>query len=232
MLTADALLRIWERLQHASRAERGLRFLTLALPGHHREALAGFDLGLRDWHLLRLRQAWFGPEVSGCAECPACGEDLEIAFDAGAIGDPCEAKAEPYTSQDGRRFRLPNVGDLLAIAGAGDVETASRRLLERCSLDGLPEGGDAAALADQVDAGLAALASERGIHLNLSCARCGQPSTHALDPGEFLWHDVAAFASALLDDVHRLAQAYGWPERDILAMSAARRAAYLDRVQP
>jgi hypothetical protein len=31
--------------------------------------------------------------------------------------------------------------------------------------------------------------------------------------------------------VHLLASAYGWPEADILALSAPRRAAYLQRVE-
>jgi hypothetical protein len=33
----------------------------------------------------------------------------------------------------------------------------------------------------------------------------------------------------LLDEVHVLARAYGWNEREILGLSAARRAAYLER---
>ena len=43
--------------------------------------------------------------------------------------------------------------------------------------------------------------------------------------------EVEALASRLLWEVHDLAAAYGWRESDILALSAARRAAYLQMVQ-
>jgi hypothetical protein len=36
----------------------------------------------------------------------------------------------------------------------------------------------------------------------------------------------------LFDDIHLLAQAYGWSEGEILALSPARRSAYLARVAP
>jgi hypothetical protein len=185
---------------------------------------------LRDWHLLRLRTELFGPALSGWTDCPSCGERLEIEFDASAMLDECPTDAPSYTCADGRRFRLPTVGDLLSVADEADVSVAERRLFERCRLDDTGPSDDSDTLFDQVEAGLAALADERAIRLHLSCVRCGQPSTHALDPAEFLWNEIDRFAEALLDDVRRLAQAYGWTERDILAMSTARRAAYLIRV--
>ena len=46
----------------------------------------------------------------------------------------------------------------------------------------------------------------------------------------FLWDEVDVRARRLLDEVHALAGAYGWSEQRILALSEARRRAYLDRV--
>jgi hypothetical protein len=51
-----------------------------------------------------------------------------------------------------------------------------------------------------------------------------------LDPPSFLWREVEARAACLLDEIDRLARAYGWSERDILGLGDARRAAYLDRI--
>ena len=85
MVSADVLLDMWERGRHAGVAARALHLLSMALPGADREALARFDAGLRDWHLLRLRLAWFGRVVSGQTACPACGELLDISFDAVSI---------------------------------------------------------------------------------------------------------------------------------------------------
>jgi hypothetical protein len=46
----------------------------------------------------------------------------------------------------------------------------------------------------------------------------------------FLWQDVAQAAQHLLDEVHALATAYGWREPEILALSAARRSYYIDKI--
>jgi hypothetical protein len=46
-----------------------------------------------------------------------------------------------------------------------------------------------------------------------------------------LWEEIASRAQRLMDDVHVLAQGYGWTEPEVLALSDARRTAYLERVQ-
>lgn len=230
MLPADALLQIWEHGQRGSLADRSLQLLALALPGHDRDALAAVDLAQRDWHLLQLRRRWFGPALAGYAECPSCGERLEIEFNAAALPDTCPPDPPVFVTQDGCRFRLPTLGDLIAVSGAAraDADAAARALFERCALDG-PGGRDLPSVRDEVDEGLASLSAERGIYLELSCTRCAEPSRHALDPAEYLWNEIAAAAAALLEDVHLLAGKYGWSERDILAMSATRRQAYINR---
>jgi hypothetical protein len=123
---------------------------------------------------------------------------------------------------------MPTVGDLVAVAHVGNADVATHQLLERCSLDtGID--GDLHAVAAEVDAGLQAMAEERGIYLQLTCTECGRPSRHALEPAEFLWIEVVTAAAALLEEVHAIASAYGWAERDILAMTPQRRHAYLAR---
>ena len=44
----------------------------------------------------------------------------------------------------------------------------------------------------------------------------------------FLWTEIEAWAWRMLSDVHTLARAYGWGERDILALSPTRRQFYLE----
>jgi hypothetical protein len=48
------------------------------------------------------------------------------------------------------------------------------------------------------------------------------------DIGRYLWEELRAQAVRLLHEVHTLARFYGWREADILALSAARRHAYLE----
>ena len=52
-----------------------------------------------------------------------------------------------------------------------------------------------------------------------------------MDILSFLWAEVDSLAKRLLCDVHILAWAYGWREKDILALSEFRRRYYLDCVQ-
>lgn len=228
MLSAEALLEIWEHGQRCSPADRSLQLLALAQPGQGRAALAGVDLAQRDWHLLQLRRRWFGSGLAGYADCPACGEQLEVEFDAASLPEECPPDPPAFVTRDGCRFRLPTLGDLIAVAGAEDADVAAHQLFERCRIDAAPPS-DLPAIRHEVDEGLAILAAERGIYLTLSCTHCGQPSRHALDPAEYLWNEIAAAAAALLEDVHLLASAYGWAERDILAMSPTRRQAYVNR---
>ena len=230
--STELLLALWERGRCCRPIERPVALLATAMPEHDPQALVDFDLGLRDWHLLRVRSELFGPILVGFIDCPQCCQRLEIELDANVL----QAEQPPellacFTGSDGRRFRLPNSRDLAAIADAPDAPTATRHLLGRCSVDGFGPENTFDAEFEEVDAALGALADERALRLNLSCASCGHQWHHIFDPGQFLWEEIEARAIALLDDVHRLASAYGWSEHDILAMSDERRAAYVARVE-
>src|SRR5574341_2004172 len=106
MLSAEALLQIWEHGLRCSPADRSLQLLALAQPGQDRAALAGVDLAQRDWHLLQLRRRWFGPGLAGYADCPSCGEQLEVEFNA-ALPEECPPDPPSFVTRDGCRFRLP-----------------------------------------------------------------------------------------------------------------------------
>ena len=66
------------------------------------------------------------------------------------------------------------------------------------------------------------------VRLELECGECGLGFDASLEPSEFAWNEVRDAARRLLWDVDTLARAYGWTERDVLARSPARRAAYVD----
>ncbi len=223
------LLELWEHGSRCGAQVRALHLLAWALPDHDFDVLADFDLGLRDWHLLRLRCALFGPALSAYADCPHCGERLEIELDAHALqGDAPMSEAPHYVSSDGRRFRLPSSRDLIAVSDLQDTEVAAGELFRRCGLDEAAPSGSANF--EEVDDGLAALAAGRALRLELACGVCNADWGLDFDPGAFVWEEIQARSLALLDDVHKLASAYGWSESKILALGNARRAAYLSRV--
>ena len=222
------LLQMWEQASLCDPPGRALRLLAWALPGQDAEALADLDLGQRDWHLLQLRRRLFGCRVSGRGQCPHCAADIEVEFDARDVqGDTPLPPAPLYTDAGGRQFRLPRCRDLVAAAGFLDLVSTERELFRRCAL--APDQVDAADF-EEIDRGLSALAAERQLQLALACEICGGQWSLAFDPGTFLWEEIDARAMVLLDDVHRLARAYGWSERAILALGESRRAAYLERL--
>jgi hypothetical protein len=227
-LAATELLSLWERAAACDPHERALELLGAALPDRGPEALAALDLGLRDWHLLRLRAALFGATLPCYGDCPHCAERLEIELDARAHADEPLPEAPEYLGGRGHRWRLPNTQDLIAAARRPSAEEAERLLFTRCLLEGAAP--DAAALAE-ADAGLESLARARSLELELTCAACGGCWHLTFDAAGYLWEELNARALRLLDEVHQLALHYGWSERDILALGDARRQAYLARLQ-
>jgi hypothetical protein len=88
----------------------------------------------------------------------------------------------------------------------------------------LPTSRDVAQVAGISDLDAAA------VRLALSCPSCKREWEDAFDIGRFVWAEVESRARRLVWEVHSLASAYGWGESETLALSAARRAMYLEMV--
>jgi hypothetical protein len=263
-LTASDVLAVWERGQGLHPVDRALILLAAAQPELSWEQLARLPIGQRDSLLLALHERTFGPRLASFAECPRCGEKLELDC-AGLYGQnaekgageregglrlaktarqpehasgPAPADQQALISGHAIQFRLPDSFDLAAMAGCRDPQEARRLLLERCVVqaarqaDGLPVA--ASQLPPEVVGGLAEkmVQADPGaeIALDLSCPACDHRWQIAFDIVTFFWAEMDNLAKRLLRDVHTLAHAYGWREADILALSAARRQAYLDLV--
>src|SRR6266702_2021882 len=84
-LLAQELLYIWERGLQQHPVDRALTILAMALPEMPRDELLALSVGQRDTHLLAVREATFGSQLAGFAECPACQERLEFVFDVADI---------------------------------------------------------------------------------------------------------------------------------------------------
>jgi hypothetical protein len=173
-------------------------------------------------------------------ECPKCGTQLELVFDLNQIrtssqetlGNPYQLSIEEWQVF----FRLPNSMDLLAITSDQGPDGARRALLLRCLLhseqngeeksnDQLPEH-IASAVIDQ----MAQLDLQGDVELGLTCPECANQWLANFDIVRFLWRELDAWAIRTLQDVHKLASAYGWREADILAMNPLRRQVYLELI--
>ena len=222
---------LWEQGVSLHPLDRGLLALAKADPSAANSA-ADWPLGRRNHALLDLHAAWFGARLDGWTSCPACREKVEFELDARQLAAPAAAQNPQDSVSVGQHaFRLPTSRDLAHVAAAEGATTTAAGLLERCRVGGSrdPEWTDE--MIATIEDRLAAADPLAEIRLALNCPSCGHEWEDALDIARFLWAEVEALARRLLWEVHALAAAYGWSESDILALSAARRAAYLQMVQ-
>jgi hypothetical protein len=240
-LTASDVLRLWEIGVSQTPARRALTILQAAAPAASASDLWALPVGRRDRRLLEVRQNTFGAELDAVLACPACAERVEFRLDTSALLDE-DASVDSATESevavdDWRvRYRMPTAGDLADAATCDDVAQGVRLLVERCVVDVTRRGeqmlvtdAPAAALG-LMDAELAHRDALAEVLLDFDCPTCGSAGQAPFDIARYLWEEIRAEAARLVREVHTLARAYGWREADVLAMSAARRHAYLELV--
>jgi len=239
-LSASDLLDAWELGAVQSPAQRALTLLAAACPEAGEDELAALAVGRRDRGLLMLREILFGPALAVLALCPACGASLEAQVLISDLADPTSPppSATPHeTSVDGYRvtFRLPASRDLASMSPTDAPAVLRHRLLTLCVLEARDESGAVVsvdALPAPVVAGIAGAmaAADPGadVQLDLTCAACAHRWPAVFDIAAVLWREINAWAERTLREVHGLAQAYGWREADVLALSPTRRQVYLE----
>jgi len=224
-LSATELLSVWESGSSQIPLQRALIMLGVACPEAPADSLARLTIGQRDARLLALREMMFGPELTGLTDCPDCGERIELSFSCSDIRPPTETAppSELSVESNGRpmRFRLPTSADVLVV-------NSPEQLLERCLLNGGNHfTEDFVAVAGEKMSSADPMAD---IHLKLNCPICMHKWEAPFDIVAFFWREISATARRLLHEVHTLASAYGWMESEVLALSQARRCAYLEMV--
>jgi hypothetical protein len=196
--------------------------LAAARPASDEAARAALAVSAADLALLRLHRSTFGSRLPAETTCPACASSLEFDLDAGTLIDGLVAST-PDAERQRHDIREPTIGDLHAIATVADLGAGVRRLAALCHLDPLASPSDADLA--EIDA----VYGRSAIRLRLDCADCGHAWHEDFDIAAYLWLEVERRAHALIDEIHILAAAYGWSETQILALTEARRAAYLQR---
>jgi hypothetical protein len=218
-----ALLEAWELARAQSRPWRELTLLRTVTAGGDFSTLAALPIGERDRRLLELRTSLAGDRIECEVDCPRCGERLELELEASALR-PTVAPTSRTVSHGGRRVRLrpPNSADVAACLDADDPEAT---MLERCTgLDRNVLGDD---LRSRLEWAMAAMDPGADLTIAMECPSCGETWESTLDPASLAIEEVERHAERLLREVDQLARAYGWPEREVLALSPVRRRAYL-----
>jgi hypothetical protein len=233
------LLAAWEAGAAAPELARGCAVLAAAGLADT-ASLLDLPLGTVAISIQRCHLTTFGPQVDAVTACQACGITLDVGLSlTGLRPDPADPPADPDPTRALEltggtiTVRPPTVRDLLAAAADPDPQGV---LVRRCAQRSGPErqpvevtdlGPGDLALVDEALEDLAGLGL---ITVSATCPGCGEPVAAMLDPAALLWQQVERAAPALLRDVATLAAAFGWPEREILALPAVRRRAYLQLV--
>lgn len=226
------LLSAWERGSGGAPVVRGLLLLGLAVPGAAPEDLLHASIGHRDAWLLSLRECLFGSRLECLLPCPACREGIELSFDIADVRAPHALPGQVRTLAGGQQLRAPTSADLLAIGHLSDATQAEQQLLARCHLNagGGPEASAVAEWASAAGEALGRLDEQAEVVLALDCPACAHHASQPFDILAHLWVELDHWARGMLRRVHAIASRYGWSEADILALSTARRQAYLDLI--
>lgn len=228
-LSSAEMLAVWEENWRRPPLWQGLALLAAACPDERLEELFETPVGQYNDRLLTLHLWHFGPSLTAVTTCPACSALVETTLDAPTLcaqgaGQPA-SWLEVAHDAGVARFRLPTVDDLVAAGEAATIGEASQLIVQRC----LESPADA--LAPETLAAVT-MAMENAdplavIELDGVCPHCGQAWSALLDVASFVWREVQTWAQRTLQEIHLLARAYGWREDEILALSPARRQAYL-----
>jgi hypothetical protein len=234
---AATLLDVWETGYRQPPARQALAVLAgcLKIPA---EVAAACSVGERDQLLMTARQSLLGWRLPTRADCPACGELLELNLDLREFLSVKGTEPRSELLVDSLRviWRLPTAGDLADVATFDSTEGARRELLSRCIVSVRELESDAIvapsewtdAVGEAVEVAIERAAPESDFWIHLNCPACGHSWKVMFDIVTYFWSELDFLAQQLLAEVHQLATAYGWHEQQILAMSARRRAAYLE----
>jgi hypothetical protein len=234
--SAADILMLFEQGAGLHAIDRALLILHCAMPEADSDSLARLSLGQRDHCLLEVRQDNFGDRLDAFTECPACRERLEFSLSCAALLENTRQEVAEAQSIaiDGILFELrsPDSVDAAIAAASDSAERAADHFLMRClrrADDGEFTPAELTvtqrmAIADE----LAARDPAAEILLDFVCSMCGHRWQALFEINHFLWREIRARARRLLQEVDALARVYHWMETEILGMSEARRALYLE----
>jgi len=235
-LQAGEIVDLWERMLAGPPPARALTLLVRATD-ESIETAARVPVGRRDAALVGLRRATFGDVAPCFVQCPDCAAELEFDVDLAALVVPvAPGGIEVHRMAHGSwviDFRLPCTADLLDLI-AHDHAAAVAGLLAACIVRAELAGDVVAAdrlpadVADAVANEIARLDPHAEITFALRCDDCAHGWSAPFDIVAYLWREIEVEARRLLAEVDVLARLYGWSEAAILALSRARRRAYLE----
>lgn len=166
--------------------------------------------------------------LTGQCQAPECSELMDLPLRLGdflRIEDPLRVGV-PIAGEGAVELRTPTGDDQRAWLQA---EAGPDHMLDRLLTDA-PTAPLAPEAVETIDAALAETDPLTALEIETVCPECGAANRIPMDLERQCLHFLTAEQPRLLDDIHRLALAYHWSEAEILAIPAARRRQYLDRL--
>lgn len=211
----------------------------------------------RDFLMLKLREAIFGPRVDAVLRCRACSKPMDVNFSLADVEVESRPLAARYFGarlspaggfRDGagveRReveFRLPTGADQEAAAAAFREGESSAREQLLARLVRPPAGADESgpsfvarlpeAARAEIEEQMARLAPATEIELDGACPECGEPFETTFDLTGFFAAEMRNNLRTLERSVHLLAFHYHWSEGEILSLTRRKRQRYLELVE-
>lgn len=225
-------------LHEAQRADAGLALWAVSSLGRRPDGeTMGWDaLSISDLDaaLLAVRRMLLGDRVQATVRC-ACNERIDIEFRVDEYLTHHAPRTPPRVASAGDEgwwrldggegaFRLPTAADQLAISVHPEpLLELERRCFRPANLSKI--------VRRKMEAAMEALAPNLCGVLEGLCPRCKARVQVGFDPQRYVVEELRQRAAFVFEEVHLLASAYGWHERDILAMPQSRRVRYANLIQ-
>jgi len=184
--------------------------------------------------LLSVRAARFGQQLSLGFACPHCRELAEVGFRVSDFLASIKPRTVPAVAPnpkrpgwfclDGVAFRLPTVGDQIAVTAVAQPAT---RLVVLC----MDEAARQRRYRARVERAMAAMAPQLSRPIEGACPSCGAAVRAGLSVTRIVVSEMRRAAADLHDEVDLLARAYHWPQAEILSLPRDRRHAYAERIR-
>jgi hypothetical protein len=242
--SAAELLSLWEQGLDLSLLRRTLLLLELTDPELAQEGADKLSIVDRDKRLFQMRRWLFGSDFRNIIDCPKCADRMEWEMHM----DHLYEGSTEYSGNSGEyelevenykiRFRLPNSQDMMQILPAqnkpvGDPDSLIKKCIVEIKLKNrkLSSKKLPGKIQNALQSEIEKLSSAADIRMSITCHSCGYQWEAVFDIMRYLWAEIDNWAHRMFRDVYTLASAFGWSEKEILSMDAARRQIYVEMIK-
>lgn len=188
------------------------------------QTLPGVSVADFDRMLAACHAALYGHRLECRIACTSCDEPLEFDVTLEDLLTPATLDIAPVPDEasgwfvlpDGRRFRLPTIGEIVSGLPAEQVTAA-------CS-----EGDWAPETLDQAMAAVGPVGSDV---IETTCAECGAAQSARLDLASYLIRMLIRERSFLAREVHVIARTYGWSHGEIMGLAREDRRSFVRLIE-